>query len=77
MCILKTKQYQPNKSQLMSFFMSGQCLAVGHSATDQPVPAWVEEPVIPLGQSSSGGATNNPPFPIFRDSRLPKLAYYC
>ncbi len=29
----------------------------------QPVPARVEEPVSPVRQSSSGGATNNPPFP--------------
>ncbi len=29
----------------------------------QPVPAWLEEPVSPLRQSSSGGATNNAPFP--------------
>ncbi len=40
----------------------------------------VEEPVSPVRQSSSGGATNNPPFPkmLFkpaRESRLLKLAY--
>ena len=29
----------------------------------QPVPARVEEPISPVKQSSSGGATNNPPFP--------------
>ncbi len=29
----------------------------------QPVPARVEEPASPVRQSSSGGATNNPPFP--------------
>ncbi len=29
----------------------------------QPVPARVEEPVSPARPSSSGGVTNNPPFP--------------
>ena len=29
----------------------------------QPVPARVEEPVSLIRQSSSGGVTNNPPFP--------------
>ncbi len=29
----------------------------------QPVPARVEEPGSPVRQSSTGGATNNPPFP--------------
>ena len=47
---------------------SGQCLEVGHTATEKPVISthvtdWVEEPVSPVSQSSIGGATNNPPFP--------------
>ena len=45
----------------------------------RPVPAWVEKPVSPVRQSSSGRATNKPPFPkmpkgIVRESRLLKLA---
>ena len=44
---------------------SGKCLAVGHisSKSVPPVPARVEELVSPLMQSSSGGVTNNTPFP--------------
>ncbi len=35
----------------------------------QPVPVWVEEPVSSVRQSSSSGATNNPPFPKFHFSQ--------
>ena len=52
--------------------MSGQCLAVSHTATNKsvrPVPAWVEEPFRPKEQSPTGGATNNPPF-----SSMPKAS---
>ncbi len=49
-----------NKSSLRDTILSGQCLAVGHTAT---VPARVEEPVSSVRQSCSGGSTNNAPFP--------------
>ena len=32
---------------------------------------WVEEPVSPVSQSSSGGVTNNPPFPKMPGILLP------
>ena len=48
--------------------VSGQCLAISillpiSCKSVQPVPARVEELVSPIRQSSSGGATDNPPFP--------------
>ncbi len=36
----------------------------------QPVPARVEEPVSLVRQSSSGGATNNPPFAISQHGKV-------
>ncbi len=58
---------------LMSYYVTALCRQVSawQSATLlpiscnwlQPVPARVEEPVSPVRQSFSGGATNNPPFP--------------
>ncbi len=65
---------------------SGQCLAVGNTATDklyksvQPVPARVEEPVSTVRQSSSGVPRAIHPFPRClkpaQESRLSKPAYY-
>ncbi len=51
------------------------------SAILLPIPAWVEEPVSVVRQSSSGGVTNNPPFLKMpykpaRESRLSKLVVY-
>ena len=42
--------------------VSGQCLAVGHTASE-PVSARVEEPVSPVRPSYSGGVLNIPSFP--------------
>ncbi len=60
--------YERNKGIKTSYpHVSGQWLAVATmlfiSCTTCNVPGRVEEPVSPLRQSSTSGATNNPPFP--------------
>ncbi len=55
---------EATESGQVSAWQSGALLPVPISCKlVQPVPTWVEKPVSPVKHSSSGGATNNPPFP--------------
>ena len=51
------------RHQVLKVWQSATLLLIRCKSAQQPVPARVEEPVTPIRQSASGGATNNPPFP--------------
>ena len=53
--------YFPRSTCRVSAWQTATMLPIS-SKSVQPVPAWVEEPASMVRQSSSGGATNNPPF---------------